>query len=137
MAASDPKANLSENEIISRFNQLREEQKSLASKISELENEKHEHGLVIDAIKDLEGDRKCFRLVGGVLVERTVREVLPALKTNQNGISEITKQLQEQLVNKGKEINSMKEKFNIRIRGEEESSTKNKETPTKSTGVLV
>lgn len=30
----------------------------------------------------MEPGRKCFRLVGGVLVERTVQEVLPALRSN-------------------------------------------------------
>lgn len=38
--------------------------------------------LVIETLKDMEPGRKCFRLVGGVLVERTVQEVLPALRSN-------------------------------------------------------
>lgn len=33
-----------------------------------------------------EPDRKCFRLVGGVLVERTVKDVVPALETNRSGV---------------------------------------------------
>jgi prefoldin subunit 2 len=43
--------------------------------------------LVIDSISPLEPERKCFRMVGGVLVERTIKEVLPALETNFNGVS--------------------------------------------------
>ena len=34
--------------------------------------------LVIDTMKDIEGDRKCFHMIGGVLVEQSVKEVLPA-----------------------------------------------------------
>jgi prefoldin subunit 2 len=47
--------------------------------------------LVIDTITPLEKDRKCFRLVGGVLVERTVADVLPALRTNRDGVSCVNK----------------------------------------------
>jgi len=38
--------------------------------------------LVIEALKEVDGDRKCFRMVGGVLVERTVKDVLPAMMNN-------------------------------------------------------
>ena len=38
--------------------------------------------LVIDTLKETEKDRKCFRMIGGVLVEKTVGEVLPILETS-------------------------------------------------------
>jgi len=40
---------------------------------------------VLEALKPLEGDRRCYRLVGGVLVERTAAEVLPAVQKNVEG----------------------------------------------------
>ena len=38
------------------------------------------------ALKEVGEDRKCFRQVGGVLVERTVKEILPALSTNREQV---------------------------------------------------
>lgn len=37
-----------------------------------------------------EPDRKCFRMIGGVLVERTVKEVVPSLETTRNGVGQAT-----------------------------------------------
>ena len=42
--------------------------------------------LVIETLKEVEKDRKCFRMIGGVLVERTVNEVLPALEQNKDQV---------------------------------------------------
>lgn len=49
------------------------------------------HSLVIGTLRDAnetEPDRKCFRLVGGVLVERTVQDVLPNLEIQLKQVSE-------------------------------------------------
>jgi len=45
--------------------------------------------MVIEALKEVDGDRKCFRMVGGVLVERTVKEVLPAMTNNYEQVMNI------------------------------------------------
>ena len=46
----------------------------------------HKIRLVIETLKEVEKDRKCFRMIGGVLVERTVNEVLPALELNKEQV---------------------------------------------------
>ena len=38
------------------------------------------------SLKPMPPARKCFRMIGGVLVERTVGEVLPALEETQTGV---------------------------------------------------
>lgn len=45
-----------------------------------------EHEAVVKALVGLQPNRKCYRLVGEVLVERTVEEVLPAVRGNKEQI---------------------------------------------------
>lgn len=72
--------------------------------------------MVIETLKNVNEDRKCFKLVGGVLTERKVKDVLPVLITNQEKLKEFIEKLHEQIAKKGQEINDYREKHNIRFR---------------------
>ena len=50
------------------------------SKLMEIEDEKKEHELVIESISKLEDTRKCWRLVNGVLMEKTKLQVIPEMR---------------------------------------------------------
>ena len=73
-----------EQEILQSFQTQRNELRSLAAKIEELASDANEHGLVLKTLEPMEKHRKCFRLIGGVLVERTVADVAPSVKTNKD-----------------------------------------------------
>ncbi|XP_069734695.1 prefoldin subunit 2 [Phaenicophaeus curvirostris] len=107
-------------QVVARFNQLRQEQRILASKVAELELDLNEHSLVIETLREADPTRKCFRMVGGVLVEHTVKEVLPALESNKEQITKITESLSRQLQAKGRELSEFREQHNIRLVGEED-----------------
>lgn len=79
----------SKQEIVLKYQQMKQELQALQSKVMELEGEKEEHQLVISTLTPLDKDRKCFRLINGVLVERTVKDVLPAVQTNMDGLKDI------------------------------------------------
>lgn len=107
-----------EEELIhNTFNALRTEQRQLATKLSEIELDLNEHSIVIDTLNKLDDERKCFRLIGGVLVERKICDVLPTLIKNRGEMGKIVKTLNEQLTKKGIEINDFKNKHNIQVRG--------------------
>ena len=65
-----------------QLQQMREICQQLAAKINELDMDQNEHRLVVEALKPLDPNRKCFRMVGSVIVERTVSEILPAVSKN-------------------------------------------------------
>ena len=64
--------------------------------------------LVIDTLGPLPQDRKCFRMINGVLVERTVKDVIPSLKTNSDGLKQVLDDLLKQYKTKQDEMESWK-----------------------------
>ncbi|KAK5650396.1 hypothetical protein RI129_001425 [Pyrocoelia pectoralis] len=126
-------------DIMLGFQQLRGEQRSLASKLSEFEMELNEHRLVIETLKNADPNRKCYRMIGGILVEKQVKDVEPVLRTNRDRLTELIEKVNEQLVKKGTEINEYRERYNIRIRGQDDLKQEGeKETKSESRGnVLV
>lgn len=89
---------------VNNLNKLGIEQRNLSQKLNELEGDAAEHRfeflnsfsfsnirlilfrfrkksrLVIDALKEVNGERTCYRLVSGVLLQSTVNEILPELE---------------------------------------------------------
>ncbi|XP_046977738.1 prefoldin subunit 2 [Vanessa cardui] len=126
------------SEIFAGFQNLRSEQRQLANKISELEMDLNEHKIVIETLQAVEPGRKCFRMVGGVVVERTVADVLPELEGNKERLPQVLQALHEQLAKKGQEINDYIEKHDIKVqRGSENSSEVPREDAPAKSNVLV
>ncbi|CAH8819097.1 unnamed protein product [Schistosoma curassoni] len=69
-----------EEEIVEGFNRLRYEQRSIGSKINDLELDQREHNMVIKVLQSVEPTRKCMRMIDNVLIERQVKDILPALE---------------------------------------------------------
>merc|ERR1719379_310941 len=80
-------------QIQQTFQQLEKECSVYINKIAELEQEVNEHNLVLKAFEKVEPERRCFRMVGGVLVERTVAEVKPAVAQNQEKIKQVCEKI--------------------------------------------
>ncbi|WOL15631.1 putative prefoldin subunit 2 [Canna indica] len=124
--------------ILNTYANLRSEINQIYSKITELEMEVSEHSLVIGAIQPLDPSRRCYRMVGGVLVERTVKEVLPAVQRNKEGLEEVISRLNEALENKKKEIQEFELKYNIKIKkADNETKDDSNQKEGSAQGVLV
>ncbi|WFD21945.1 Cochaperone prefoldin complex subunit [Malassezia equina] len=70
--------------------------------------------LVITTLADVykkEPERTCFRLIGGVLVERTVKDVLETLQTTMEGLANVIVELVKQYKIKEKELAELQEEL--------------------------
>ena len=69
------------------YREIMGECQRLMQKIAELDVDRNEHSLVEETLKPLDPKRRAYRLVGEVLVERTVEEVLPSVTSNRENVS--------------------------------------------------
>ena len=88
------------------------------NKISEMEQERNEHRLVIKTLKPLDSNRIAHRMIQGVLVERTVGEVLPVLENMEKNLCQGIEVLGNTLNEKDKAAKAFKEEHGIRTEEE-------------------
>lgn len=123
--------------IVEKFKEMRSHIPQLAGKLNDLSSECAEHEGVVKALEQLDPHRKCFRLVGEVLVERTVKEVLPAVKSNKDQMDMLEGKLRQQLDIKKKELADFQAKYKIKVRNEGERPAAANPQPGKPQGVLA
>ncbi|KAL3804305.1 hypothetical protein HJC23_011233 [Cyclotella cryptica] len=124
MASPATDAPLSQQEILNTYRQMQSEMQSLIQQLTKFEMERNEHALVEETLEPLDPDRRAFRLVGGVLVERTVREVLPTVKEHRTNLDALVQNLKENLDSKQKEAAAWKAKYNIKTQEEVDAANR-------------
>ena len=63
---------------------------------------------MLETLVPLPKERKCFRMINGVLVERTVEDVIPALNTNAEGLKQVLDELVKQYKTKQDDLEKWK-----------------------------
>jgi prefoldin subunit 2 len=103
-----------QQKIVSGFQALRDEQTQLVQKTQDLEMDLKEHDLVLSTLSTItDKTRRCYRMIGGVLIEHTVAEVVPALETNREQIHNVIESFKSKTEDKGKELADYKQKHDI------------------------
>ena len=113
MSGSTSAEELTVPEAEEKLQRLRGLCDEVTRKINELDLDRNEHTLVLEALAPLDPGRKCYRLVNNVVVERTVAEVMPAVKTNRDQIVTMMNGLGTQLEAKQKEADEISSKYRI------------------------
>ncbi|KAF2836533.1 prefoldin subunit 2 [Patellaria atrata CBS 101060] len=104
-----------QQELQLQYSNYKNTLQQIAQKIGDVEQEAEEHKLVLETLEPLPQDRKCFRMINGVLVERSVKDVVPALKTNSDGLKKVLDDLLKQYKTKQDEMEKWKKKNNVQV----------------------
>ncbi|KAF2459956.1 Prefoldin subunit-domain-containing protein [Lineolata rhizophorae] len=104
-----------QQELQTQYTNFKNNLQQIAQKIGDVEQEAEEHKLVLETLEPLPGDRKCFRMINGVLVERTVKDVVPALKTNSEGLKKVLDDLLKQYKLKQDEMDKWKVSYDSQL----------------------
>lgn len=69
----------------------------------------------METLKPMNDDRKCFRMIGGVIVEKNVQEVQKDLETNFEQLRRVTDQLMKQYAKVQQEMKDWQVKNNVKV----------------------
>lgn len=102
-------------ELQAQYDRYKSTLAQISQKIGELESEADEHKLVLETLEPLNKDRKCFRMVGGVLVEKTVGDVIPLLDTTKAGLDKALQALTEDYKKTEQDLQDWQKKNKVQI----------------------
>ncbi|KAM0709383.1 hypothetical protein Q7P35_003421 [Cladosporium inversicolor] len=104
-----------QQELQMQYSNFKDTLQNIASQIGNVEQEVEEHKLVLDTLTPLPTSRKCFRMINGVLVERTVGDVLPQLQSNADNMNKVLVELAKQYKTKQDDMEKWKKKNKIQV----------------------
>lgn len=87
----------------------------LQSKIIELGHDKDEHDVVLTTLSNCKSERKCYRMVGGALVESDVKTTIPILDTRKVNLAETISAMKSELVKTAQEFEKWKKDNKIQV----------------------
>ncbi|ODV93378.1 hypothetical protein PACTADRAFT_51977 [Pachysolen tannophilus NRRL Y-2460] len=98
-----------------QFNEFKETLEQLSQKIGQLKTDLDEHDVVLNTLKTVPEDRKCFRMIGGALVEKTAGSVVPVLDSKIISMKEAVVSLEKERQRTLKEFEDWQKKTNVKI----------------------
>lgn len=87
----------------------------MQNKIIELGHDKDEHEIVLETLNSSESGRKCYRMVGGALVESDVKTTVPILQTKKDKLTVTISSMKAELIKTAQEFEKWKKDNKIQV----------------------
>lgn len=113
--AQDQKA----HELQTQYNAYQEALTDLQTQLSTLTSQISEHSIVDKTLTEIAPEsrklRKCFKMVGGVLTEKSVDEVILMLNEEKKELAKLKETVEKELVTTKKEMEAWMTKHKVKI----------------------
>ncbi|XP_049846614.1 prefoldin subunit 2-like [Schistocerca gregaria] len=127
-----------DNDVVEKYRDMIAERRYLGAKLAEMEMDLEEHRLVTETLKGVDSSRKCYRMVGGILCQLTVKDVLPILATNAEQLVKFIEDVTDDVKGKDKEIKAYRQQFSGDLKEQDHSAGEITDGPRhRAGGVLV
>ena len=100
-------------EVQQHYNKIKGEYTEIFKRYIELEEERRENNLVLANLEPLKGERKCWKVMGGVLVEHSIDETKKSLQETVVMLESTLKALDGEMSKRQKEVLEMELKYGI------------------------
>jgi prefoldin subunit 2 len=100
-------------EITNHYNRVKNEYTEIFKRYIELEEERRENNLVLANLEPLKGERKCWKVVGGVLVEHNLEETKASLQATISMLESTLKALDDEMAKRQKEVLELELKYGL------------------------
>lgn len=98
-----------------KYNDFKQTLEELQSKLIELGHDKDEHDVVLTTLNEASPTRKCYRMVGGALVESDVESTIPILSLKQTKLTQTISELRTELSRVAVEFEKWKKDNKIQV----------------------
>ncbi|CCK72694.1 tubulin-binding prefolding complex subunit GIM4 KNAG_0L00730 [Huiozyma naganishii CBS 8797] len=98
-----------------KYNEYKQTLEELQSKIIELGRDKDEHEVVLKTLEETDPARKCYRMVGGALVESDVETTKPILETKRQNLTDTISGMKAEMIKVANEFEQWKKDNKIQV----------------------
>ena len=102
--------------VLEKLQSMRNERKAVVEKISSLEEELEDHEMVSTILSDFPPSRRCYRTIGGVLMERSVADIVPEIRSEWVKLSKALVDLKNMAEEQCRAIDAFQQEHAIVVR---------------------
>lgn len=106
-------------ELQVQYNKFQEALGELENQLGTIMAQVNEHNIVDNTLSSIppakRGNRKCFKMIGGVLVEKSIDEVIRMLDDEKKSLTSLRELLEKELINTRNKRESWMKSNNVKI----------------------